>query len=214
NPTLSYGFTVWVAIKQKKGRKMSKYKEIDQEVRRGKDGSQEDLIRLMERFHPLILSSIEKYCPLIGEREDLIQEGRIVLLEVVKEYDQKLKIPFAGFLKARLRFFYLEKGRELMEEKPLSLDYPGEEGQTLLESLSDGKILEDFFVTMENSKELRMALETLTPRQRFVIEGYYLEHLHISEIAGFMGVSTSTIYNTKRRALEKLREELKDCFYP
>lgn len=187
---------------------MEKYQAINQEVFRAKVGSEKDMLRILDRFHPLILSTMEKYCPAIGEREDLIQEGRIGVMEGVRDFDPERGIPFPGYLKSKLKYLYLEEGRKRMGEAPLSLDHPDEDGFALSETVADDMVLEELFIDRENFRELREGMETLTDRQRFVIEAYYLNNLHVSEIAGFLGVSTSTVYNTKRRGLEKLRKFL------
>lgn len=79
----------------------------------------EDLTKaneILEDFKPLLLSLIHKYC-FKGDREDLLQEGREEILKSILDFDGR--VPFPGYLKSRLTFFYLNKMRE-QDDWPVS----------------------------------------------------------------------------------------------
>ncbi|MGI6235812.1 MAG: sigma factor, partial [Christensenellales bacterium] len=47
-----------------------------------------DKRRIIEKVHPLIVASINKYAIGKGEFEDLYQEGIVKILELLKEFDE------------------------------------------------------------------------------------------------------------------------------
>ena len=55
----------------------------------------------------------------------------------------------------------------------------------------------------------RVIEEELTPIQREVLLAYYIQDLHVTEIARDRGVNKSTISRTLRRAEDKLRRYLR-----
>ena len=194
---------------------MKKYDELNEQVRRGQAGSKEDVLDVVNRFEPLIFSLAKRYCPFPKEWEDLVQEGRLEVLGAIYDFDFTKGVHFPGYVQSRLRHLYLEWGRKMTAQKPLSLDVKNEDGLELLDTLEDGLVLEEVLVRMEESEALKKAFTVLTDRQAFVIKGYYFHQLHMAEMAEYLGCQLSTVYNTKARALEKLRKALgEDVDFP
>lgn len=54
----------------------------------------------------------------------------------------------------------------------------------------------------------RVVEEILTPRQRQVVEAYYFEGMRPAHIARRLGVHSSTVLRTLRRAEERMRRHL------
>lgn len=171
-------------------------------------GEEEALIELTFRLQPLIISSIRKYYNKQKEMDDLIQEGRLLVLESVKDYREDYSVPFLGYIKSRLKFLYLGKNRM---KKELSLNIPiGEEGEEHINMLEDGLLLEEDYIKKEGKSEVLLRLELLSTRERQVVEGYYFMNLSISEIAKSYGIKYRTVINTKKRALDRLKREMED----
>ena len=59
-------------------------------------------------------------------------------------------------------------------------------------------------------RNLGMAInDELTPRQRQVIKMYYINQMKMSDIASVLGINTSTVSRTMKRARNSLRRCLK-----
>lgn len=91
------------------------YKEIDMIVADGDIYNEE----IYETFKPLIIKSIQKYCFNGQDMDELINEGLAEIFYAILDYDPERKVNFNGYLKSRLRFYYLNKNRD---RKDLSLN--------------------------------------------------------------------------------------------
>lgn len=184
------------------------YKELDDLIKRAKEGDLESYKTILKELYPLIIASIKRYYNKIEDYEDLIQEGRVIVLECIGNYDDSRDVYFLGFVKTMLKFHYLNKHKEKIM---FSLNTPiGEnEDEELIDTLEskDIGVLEEV-VMMEDIDEIRHALSTLSDRQREVIVYFYFEGYSIPEIAKNMGVTYRTVVNTKATALEKMRRQL------
>ncbi len=77
----------------------------------------------------------------------------------------------------------------------------------ILESEEEGPM--ENILRLEDKSEIKKALSKLTDRQREVIIAYYIEGLSINDIAKRLGITYRTVVNTKTRALEIMRQQLK-----
>ncbi|WP_422486398.1 sigma-70 family RNA polymerase sigma factor [Gudongella sp. DL1XJH-153] len=169
-------------------------------------GREEFLEELLMRLQPLIISSIRKYYNRKDEMDDLLQEGRLMILQSMEEYREDYSVPFLGYIKSRLKYLYLGKNRI---RKELSLNVPvGEEGEEYIELLKDDFLTEEDYVKREEQSTVLNMVWNLPGRERQVVEGYYMENLSIGDIAKRNGITYRTVINTKRRALERIRREM------
>jgi len=169
-------------------------------------GREEVLEELLMRLQPLIISSIRKYYNRLDEMDDLLQEGRLLILQSIGEYRDDYSVPFLGYIKSRLKYLYLGKNRI---RKELSLNVPvGEEGEEHIELLKDDFLTEENYVKREDESRIMDMVCNLPSRERQVVEGYYMENRSIGDIAKRYGITYRTVINTKRRALERMRREM------
>ena len=188
------------------------YKELNDLLDQGKKGDLESIQEILDRVQGLIFNSIQRYYNNKHEYEDLMQEGNLVVLESIKDFDESRGVYFLGYVKTTLRYTYLNKHKE---KHHLSLNVAvGDDGENELMDLleSDERSILDILIDSEERCGLRDALEKLTDRQREVIIAYYIEGLSINDIAKRLGITYRTIVNTKTRALEILRESMKEDF--
>lgn len=180
------------------------YREIENLLILSKKGDKEAKEKLLKKLKPLILSSIRRYYNKSSEYEDLIQEGYETVLRCIKDYDFQKDVPFLGFVKARLKYYYLNKHRQI---QPLSLNGPikyGEKGE-IGHFIPDSRpYIEEIFEKEERLK-LYESLNSLTEKQRSIIIDFYIHNLSLSQIAEKMGVAYRTVVNIKTAALKKLR---------
>jgi RNA polymerase sigma-B factor len=86
-----------------------------------------------------------------------------------------------------------------------SLDARDREGQTMAESLGS----EDTgFSTVENHSALAQAMETLSPRDRLIVQLRFVDSLSQSEIAAQLGVSQMQISRLLAASLRQLRSNI------
>ena len=169
-------------------------------------GREEVLEELLVRLQPLIISSFRKYYNRKDEMDDLLQEGRLLILESITEYREDYSVPFLGYIKSRLKFHYLGKNRI---RKELSLNVPlGDEGEDHIELLRDDFLTEEDYVKKEDESRILDIVWNLPGRERQVVEGYYIENLSIGDIAKRHGITYRTVINTKRRALDRMKREM------
>jgi RNA polymerase sporulation-specific sigma factor len=177
--------------------------EIYMDVAAGREDAD---LELLTRLQPLIISSIRKYYKRNDEMDDLIQEGRLLILQSVGDYREDFSVPFLGYIKSKLKFLYLGKNRSRII---LSLNTPaGEDGGDHMDLLEDDFRLEEDYVDREMTSEMMEMVSRLPARERQVIQGFYLEDLSIGDISKRYGITYRTVINTKMRALKRMRKEM------
>lgn len=161
---------------------------------------------LIERLTPLIHASIRRYYFGRESREDLLQEGCLKLLELLQRFDASRGIPYLGYVKVQLKYFYMEKGRYSKKEAAVN---PTEGEGVLVEGLPDkSSNLEEHLVQRETERTLAAAIRELSNQQRRVILLYYGWGMDMRQIAKRLGVHYQTVVKTKERGLKKLKEKI------
>lgn len=170
-------------------------------------GDKESELLILERLKPLIISSIRKYNNDWNEYDDLIQEGREMVLICIKDYKPNINVPFLGYIKSRLKYLYLNKSKV---KKELSLNETfGEDGEEYLELLeSKEDILEDV-LEKEIYTELHNVIQSLPKREKEVLYDFFFNNLTITQISKKYNITYRTVLNQKGIALKKLRERMK-----
>lgn len=181
------------------------YKEIEKLLLLSKKGDKKAKETLLLKLNPLIISSIRRYYNRIDQYDDLIQEGYEIILKAIENYNPNRGVKFLGYVKAMLRYGYLEKHRE---KQILSLNEPLEEGEfiDLLEGNEEDPV--DAVIKKEEKYLLLESLNCLTERQKQVVVDYYINRLSIDEIANKLGISYRTVVNTKTQGIKKLKNRM------
>ena len=182
------------------------YEEINDFIRKSKEGHKESKEKLLESLKPLIITSIRKYYNKPNEYEDLIQEGRILILECLDSYDDTKGTYFLGYVKHMLMYHYLGKNKQKifvsLNEK---IGEDGDEERIDL-LISDDESLLNQIIILEDREEVNEALLTLTLRQRGILYDFYFRNMKNDEIAAKRGISYRTVVNTRTKAINKLRK--------
>lgn len=184
------------------------YRELDELLAKAKKGDVNSKEEILNRLEGLIIKSIQRYYNIKNEYEDLIQLGNLVILECIQDYNPDKKVYFLGYVKTMLKYAYLNRHKE---RRHLSLNTPiGKDGDTemvdTLESNMETPL--EIILKLEDRKELKNALSSLTPRQREVTLAYYIEGLSMADIAERLGISYRTVVNTKTRSLEIMKRSI------
>ena len=191
--------------------KQTKYtlEEFNFHLKQSLEGSLESRERIMYMSTPLIKSSIKKYFLGNISYEDLLQEGYLIIAECLNDYIQDKNVPFLGYAKTRLRFYYMDLGRKSNREECDSLNrhVVGKEGSVeVIELLEDTNAsAEDKIVKYEEYLFLLKSLKILTRRETQIIRLYYFQNKTMKEISNGLELSYRTVVNIKTSAIKKLR---------
>ena len=185
---------------------MNDYKDFNRVLRSALVGEERSKVKLLDMLDPLIRSSINKYCHIPSEYEDLYSDGRAMVLSCIEDFDNKRS--FLKYVKSSLMYFYKNTYKYLRDVNSDIHDSPSndEESLGIFDSLDAGVDIESDFLEAERMGILKEALDSLTPRQALVVRLFFYERLGLSEIADFLGISRWTVVNLKRNAIANLRK--------
>jgi RNA polymerase sporulation-specific sigma factor len=174
-------------------------------------GIEECKVRLLEMVDPLIKSSIKKYYYGGTDRDDLISEGKLKVLECLDSFDRSKGVYFLGYVKAQLRYLYLNLGKSKEFEVSLNSTIDLGDGKVeLLDTLVDESVdVEGDFVKDCEFQNLKEALSGLTDREIQVLKMYYFENMGMKDIAKELDLAYRTVVNTKVNGVEKMRKSWK-----
>lgn len=180
------------------------YVKFDEIIAKAKEGDEVSKVELIERLSPLIKYSIKKYCPIYKHYEDLYQDGVLIILECLKLHDDS-KANFQTMVKSYLKYHYIETLKYIKNtEKDIS---KSKDDEDIVNSLSSNINIEEDFEKLSELSYLKKILKSLTYKQRRIIIMYYYKDMTHKEIAKKLKISVWTVINTKRRAIEILKEE-------
>ena len=166
-----------------------------------------DKRRIIEKVHPLIVASINKYAIGKGEFEDLYQEGIVKILELLKEFDEDKGVNIFYYLKLNLRFFYLNYGR--YERETVSLNTPISEGTELKDMIMDeGQRVEDIALQKLYVEYAYKAIQELKHEDRYIIHQLIIKGKTLDAVAKDLGISRTTLFRRKETAIKRMREHM------
>ncbi|SHI69168.1 Sigma-70 region 2 [Dethiosulfatibacter aminovorans DSM 17477] len=183
--------------------------EFDFQLKEALNGSIQATEKVMEMTSPLIKSSVKKYFFGSMTYEDLLQEGYLVIAQCLEDYDTDKSIPFLGYARTRLKYYYMDLGRKSNKDECDSLNRQvgGKDGTVEVMELikdenssADGNILK-----CEEYLFLLKSLKILTTREAQIIRLYYFQNKSMKEISRGLELSYRTVVNTKANAISKLR---------
>ncbi|MDD2482426.1 MAG: sigma-70 family RNA polymerase sigma factor [Lutispora sp.] len=159
---------------------------------------------ILEKAHPLIISSINKYAINKGEFEDLYQEGALAVLEALGKYEESKSVNIFYYLKLQLKFFYLNYGR--YDKKVISLNQPIGEDIEMQDILMDEySSVEDIVFSSFDAQVAYKALQKLTRDDRYIIEQSIILQRTLEDLAKELHMSRTTLFRKKKKILNKLK---------
>jgi RNA polymerase sporulation-specific sigma factor len=191
--------------KTNKANELEVRRKINYLVQQAKQGNTEASEELLSLLKSLILATIKRnYFGNGPYWEDLFQEASLSILEGVRNYDEQRGIPFLAYIKTKLKFdiYNLCRSERTLGSRILEYD---KEDQDPLDSLIDytANPQEDL-LSKEQTAAIADALNNLDPKQREVVEQFFLQKRTLKEVAITMGISYKTAQRYKTRALEAL----------
>ena len=184
------------------------------------EGDENARAQLIEHNLRLVAHIVKKYYAASAEQDDLLSIGTIGLIKAVGTFRPDKNIRLATYASKCIQnelLMYFRQKRKSAGELSLSdaLDTDGD-GNTL--ALQDVSCCEDDALAAVDDHDRYNAMyhaltHALSPREREIIRLRYglglPAPLHQHEIAKRMGISRSYISRIEKRALEKLREALR-----
>lgn len=172
---------------------------------------------LIARYLPIVHHIVRRYHCNINDREDLYQEGCLVILEAARDYQESPQETFERFvtraIERRLRQCRRASVRvasheshswdELEEIEALVTRDRGQTANGI--GVPPAREPADFIQVL-NAHWFDWVLTQLTSLQRHVILRYFMEGATEQEIANELGIRQQSVNAAKRGAISKLRK--------
>ena len=177
-------------------------------------------IELCRRYRPLILH----YTNRTGNREfreDVESYLWAILMESIYSFDLEGPVPFAGFVKAGVRYGYMRywKRERLRNHREIHMpDRTTDDGDVAvgMDIFASGENIADMIMTADEEQRLRArlvwALGRLSPDQRDLLRRVYGECQSLVSVSEELNCSRQAIQRRHERAIRKLRRYLTTDF--
>ena len=177
-------------------------------------------IELCRRYRPLILH----YTNRTGNREfreDVESYLWAILIESIYSFDLEGPVPFAGFVKAGVRYGYMRywKRERLRNHREIHIpDRTTDDGDVAvgMDIFASGENIADMIMTADEEQRLRArlvwALGRLSPDQRDLLRRVYGECQSLVAVSEELNCSRQAIQRRHERAIRKLRRYLTTDF--
>lgn len=161
----------------------------------------------MRRVRPLILKTAVRVCDDKDMMEDIIQEGYVMVLESLKEYQEDRNVPYLGYLKSKIFYRLIKKMEAAWKyKKLLSLSEEACKGVSFEECIEDRSFrLEEYMDMREEHYRLYKAIAALSIRQRKVIIERFFKGKSLPEVTKIMGIGYYSTAKLQNRALKKIK---------
>lgn len=177
-------------------------------------------IELCRRYRPIILH----YTNRTGNREfreDVESYLWAILMESIYSFDLEGPVPFAGFVKAGVRYGYMRywKRERLRNHREIHIpDRTTDDGDVAvgMDIFASGENIADIIMTADEEQRLRArlvwALGRLSPDQRDLLRRVYGECQSLVSVSEELNCSRQAIQRRHERAIRKLRRYLTTDF--
>lgn len=169
-------------------------------VARIKSGDYELLQVIIDRYYPVILNNVRKYCP-SDYSEDAVQEATLALYSAVKDFDPS-KSTFSTFAALCIKRSVISVLKSRQRKKII----PDE----LLSSIDDVEIVdantpEKIFFDREDFKNLTDTIRLELSALEYKVLELYLAGEKYCDIARILEISEKSVENSLTRIRRKLR---------
>lgn len=162
------------------------------------------------------MEGVLDFAPLVqkytwNKSEDVRSEAWLAVVEAKKAYDPAKGIPFAGYVKSKVKYsiwnFVRKQQTQWLHEVSIEREGDSEKGN-LIDTLPSNTNVSDEVEQRFLENKLRADIDMLPERQRFVVLKTVLCDYSQSELAAELGVTPQAIFNLRKRGLARLRENL------
>ena len=193
--------------------------EEDMYIAKMQEGDSEARSILIERNLRLVAHIIKKYYANAKDQDDLVSIGTIGLIKAVSTFNGGKGTRLATYASRCIEneiLMYLRKnnGRktEISIDEPLNVDWDGNE--LLLSDIlgTDNDIIYHNLETEIDKELLEIAMQTLTPRERNIMELRFgirrRDAKTQKEVADILGISQSYISRLEKKIISRLKKEI------
>ncbi|MDI6600170.1 MAG: sigma-70 family RNA polymerase sigma factor [Thermoanaerobacteraceae bacterium] len=183
--------------------------ELNDLVRMAKSGDQESAVEILRRFAPLKIKLIKNYFGYGTDWDDYLSEGDRIIMESIRDYDLGRNVPFESYLKIKLRYLY--QNIRARKKELIYLDQEIGDGITMTDILeSDDPPIDEPIIGIAERDEVREALNSLTEKQKTIIELHFYQEKSIRQCSEIMGISYQSAVELKGRAIKSLTDIIKN----
>jgi RNA polymerase sigma factor (sigma-70 family) len=183
--------------------------EVLEQVARAQRGDGAAMAGLLAKYEPLLRKHVRELHRRLAwtdsslEVDDLIQETRVMFLELVAEYDPNRHVPFGRYLMVKLGWRAVNFLREerLRLRRELVYDH-----HVLQQVLAEDERLATH--APEHDVLIAEGVRRLTAHQRRVFILHNLQGRSTAEVGALLGLTPREIRRVRERALKRLRREL------
>lgn len=179
--------------------KYMKNGELEELVKRGKEGDQEALHLLMDKYKPLILKLASKYRIPSYEFEDVVQYGYLTLIKAIKMYKLESN-SFNGYAIRAIRNNILD-----LFKKNVKLYNEINDDRVLNICIDKELTVEEHILAGEEIKRLYKVLDKLSEDEKKIINDYYFNNKTLKTIACENNLNYKKIVKDKKRVLERMK---------
>lgn len=166
---------------------------------------------LLKRLNPVIFKNIYTYwSPSDPLTQDLQQEGYMIILQSLKDFDTDRKVHFLQYVKIRLYYFYKDYFKKSIKNDALSMDHLYETGRELI---SDCRDQLTSIILKEEEDSLHKCIDELSEKEQMIISLFYFRRLSIQEIADKLGIKYRAVINIKSNDVRKLRRKMSKLLF-
>ena len=147
------------------------------------------MYELLVRYEPLIKNAIR----FTADKEDSEDIARLAFIEGVHDFDAKMGVPFAGFIKRRVVGAVWTQTRRDMRRSEVEIHKLTEMGR------SD---------KIDDKLDLEGAMKILSPTERALIEANFILGLTQKRIAEIFHLSPVKVHRIMKEAMSKMKSKL------
>lgn len=189
-------------------------------VRLAKDGDDEALIELLERYQRVAYAKARTYFVAGGDRDDVVQEGMIGLYKAICDYDPDQDASFRSFadLCVTRQILTAVKVANRRKHTPLNSYVPFDQPRAQDTDRTVGEILADehgddidplgVLVAADELERLEHTVNQLLSELESDVLSLYVEGCSYQEIATELGRHVKSVDNAIQRVKRKLEEHL------
>jgi len=177
------------------------YDRIKDLVCAAKEGDRASKEALLDQFRPLILHCVRHYAWGL-DREEMLQEGALLLLKAIDSYDPERRVPFPAYLRARMHYgiHNLARARRKVLYTPIPL---GER-----EPLDPNPGPEALLEQKDIRHRLRTAINTLNPKEKQLVLYHFIKGCTLKTTADTLKITYKSARTLKKKALQNLKKHL------
>ena len=172
-------------------------------------GSEAAFQEVCERFVGLVKKlAYQPHIRPIGE--EAIAIGLLTVVESVKNYNDTVGVPFAGYVQSRLKFtmWNLFKRERRRWQSECTVEAEQGEDFTILDQLAGDTNIEDEVEQKLLAGELLKQMEKLPIKQRQAVLFTLLCGKGLTETGKILHITPQGVFNLRNRGIEKLRRTM------